>query len=170
MDSVFKEYLVKQKKSSKDLLAQVGIVIGAIVLIVIVGGVGGGFFGPILMVAVLFGAGFLFTKFSKEYEYILTNNELDIDIIYSRSKRKRVTTVDMKKIQVMASIKDVNHQEEINKPVAKLINASDNNEGKDTYAIIADTQFGMTKVLITPNEAFLKELHRQAPNKVFKTV
>lgn len=168
MADTFKEYLIKQKKSSKDTILQAAIVIATVILVGILFVVGGSFIGPILIIAVVFGAGFLFSKFSREYEYILTNNELDIDVIYNKAKRKRVMTIDMKKIDIMASIEDQNHKADINKSNAKLINASDNNNKGDTYAIIVQKETGLCKVLITPNESFLKELHRQAPHKVFK--
>ena len=169
MAEVFKEYLVKQQKSSTDFLAQVGIIVGAVVLAVLAFMFGGAFLGPLLVVAIVFGAAFLFSRFSKEYEYILTNNELDIDIIYNRARRKRVVTLDIKKIDVMASIKDDMRQADINKKTEKIINASENTNKANTYAIVTTTStMGACKVLITPSETFLNDLYRQAPNKVFK--
>ncbi|MBE6024055.1 MAG: hypothetical protein E7231_12735 [Cellulosilyticum sp.] len=169
MSEVFKEYLIKQKKSSKDVMAQTGLVLGAVILSIIVFIIGGDFIGPVLIVGIIFGTGFLFNKFSREYEYILTNNELDIDVIYNRNTRKRVLTVDMKKIEVMASIKDERHTSAINKQGLKVINASDNKNEEATYAIITDTEkSGMCKILITPNSTLLNELYKQAPNKVMR--
>ncbi|MBP3887175.1 MAG: hypothetical protein J6F30_05935 [Cellulosilyticum sp.] len=169
MAEVFKEYLIKQKKSPKDMLAQTGLVIGALVLSGILFVVGGDFIGPLLIVGIIFGAGFLFNKFSREYEYILTNNELDIDVIYNRNSRKRVITFDMKKINLMASIADERYTNEINRQGMKVINASDNENKENTYAIITDTEKnGLCKILITPNNTLLEELYRQAPNKVYK--
>ncbi len=168
MADVFKEYLIKQKKTSMDYLAQIGLVIAAIILVVAAFLLGGDFLGPIVIIGVVFGTGFLMSKFSREYEYILTNNELDIDVIYNRNRRKRVMTIDMKKIDIMASITDKNHQAELQKGV-KLINASDNNNDASTYAIITQNpEKGACKVLISPNEQFLTSLYKQAPNKVFK--
>lgn len=169
MSEVFKEYLIKQKKSPKDVMAQTGLVAGALILSVVLFTIGGSFIGPLLIVGIIFGTGFLFNKFNREYEYILTNNEMDIDVIYNRNSRKRVTTIDMKKIDVMASIKDERHTSAFNRPGLKVINASDNTEKENTYAIIADTEkYGACKILITPNDALLNELYKQAPNKVYK--
>lgn len=167
MSETFKEYLIKQKKSPLDLLAQVGLVISALIIVFLLLRFGGDFIGPILIVGVVFGVGYLFAFFSKEYEYILTNNEMDIDVIYNRSRRKRLLTVDMKKIDIMASIEDKDHASDINKE-GKLINASDNAKNKNTYAIIAPQETGLLKILITPNESFLNELYKQAPSKVIK--
>lgn len=169
MAEVFKEYLIKQKKSPLDLAMQVGLVIGAVVLSVVMFLVAGDFFGALAVIAILFGSVYLFNKFSREYEYILTNNELDIDVVYNRTSRKRVITFDMKKIEIMASTKDEKHSDKLNKGNLKVINASDNMNQANTYAIVTQSEkYGSCKVLITPNEALLEDLYRQAPNKVFK--
>ena len=169
MSEVFKEYLIKQKKSPKDVMAQAGLVVAGVVLSFILLTVAGEFIGPLLIVGVIFGIGFLFNKFNREYEYILTNNEMDIDVIYNRNSRKRVMTIDMKKIDVMASIKDDRYTSDFNRPGLKLIDASDNEGAENTYAIIANTETnGNCKILITPNDSFLDELYKQAPNKVHK--
>ena len=169
MSEIFKEYLIKQKKSPKDIMAQTALVLCAVVISSIIFIIGGDFIGPLLIVGVIFGTGVLFNKFSREYEYILTNNELDIDVIYNRNTRKRVITVDMKKIDMMASIQDDRHTSTLNRPGIKVINASDNTNDENTYAIITDTEKnGICKILITPNETLLDELYKQAPNKVVK--
>lgn len=168
MAETFKEYLIKQKKSPTDILAQIGIIVGTIILVAVAFFYGGSFIGPILIIGILFGVGFLFSRFNREYEYILTNNELDIDVIYNRSRRKRVMTIDMKKIEIMANIKDERHQAEINKGY-KVINVSDNLNNENTYVILTQTpDKGACKVILSPNEAFVNDLFRQAPNKVFK--
>lgn len=169
MSEVFKEYLIKQKKTPKDAIAQTGLCIVAFLISAILFFIGGNFIGPVLICIIIFGTYYLIGKFNREYEYILTNNELDIDVIYNRNARKRVMTINMKKIEIMASIKDSNHSGEINKQGLKLINASDNTNGANTYAIITDTENnGLCKVLITPNESLLNELYKQAPNKIYK--
>lgn len=169
MAEVFKEYLIKQKKSPKDMMMQIGLVVGATILSVIALAVGKDFIGPLVIVGIVFGTGFLFNKFSREYEYILTNNELDIDVIFNRTSRKRVITINMKKIEIMASIKDEQHVAQLNKEGYKIINASENTNEANTYAIITQSEkFGACKILITPNDTMLEYLYRQAPNKVFK--
>ena len=169
MAEVFKEYLIKQKKSPKDVCMQVGLIAGAIILAIIMIVLRLRFIGPLAIVIVVFGAGYLFTKFNREYEYILTNNELDIDVIYNRSSRKRVMTINMRKIDIMASIKDERHMNELNRPGIKVINASDNTNESNTYAIITKSEKdGVCKVLITLNDTLLDDLYRQAPTKIFK--
>lgn len=170
MSDVFKEYLIKQKKSPIDILAQIGLILGAIILIGVSFVYGGEFLGPIIILGVVFGTGVLFSRFSREYEYTLTNNELDIDVIYNRSRRKRVITIDMKKIEIMANAKDERHQAELHKSY-KVINASDNSNDENTYIIMAQSPSkGACKIIFSPNETMVNDLFRQAPNKVFKKI
>lgn len=170
MADTFKEYLIKQQKSPQDTLAQTGIVLGAAVIVVLAFLFGGAFIGPVIILAVLFGAMTVFNRFNKEYEYILTNNELDIDVIFNKAKRKRVITIDMKAIDIMASIHDDRHKHQFNKPSCKVINASDGKNGDDTYAIMTSKDNAYYKILITPNQNFINEIYKQAPHKVFKKI
>lgn len=168
MSEVFKEYLIKQKKSPKDVAMQGALCVAAVIVSAVLFVLGGAFMGPLLVCGIAFGTYYLFSKLNKEYEYILTNNELDIDVIYNRSSRKRVITVDMRKIDIMASIKDKNHANALDKQY-KVINASDNTDQANTYAIIGENdKYGNFKILITPNDALLEDLFRQSPSKVFK--
>lgn len=169
MAEIFKEYLVKQKKSAMDNLVQTGVVLGAALIIAVAFFLGGQFIGPVIILIVLFGAATFFNKFNKEYEYILTNNELDIDVIYNKSKRKRVITINMKTIEIMASLHDETRKGQFER-AAKVINASDGSNGANTYVIIVSKDSTMYKILVTPNASFLNEMHKQAPHKVFKKI
>ena len=167
MGDVFKEQLVPMTMSKKDK-AQRTIIWTVSVLVAIVLFIALPIFmAPILAVGVVFLAMFLSNKLKKEHEYILTNNMLDIDVIYNKEKRKRVIELDLKEINVMASIKDERHQDELARG-QKIINASDGNGTKETYAIMCPKDGQVVKILITPNEDMLNLMYKQAPNKVFK--
>mgnify|MGYP003196545864 CR=1 FL=1 len=168
MADVFKEYRIEQKKTPQDRLKQVGVVVGAIIVCLVLLMINFSI-GFMLDIAVVCGAGYLLSKLNKEYEYTLTNSEIDIDVIYNKNSRKRIITIDIKKANVMASIKDERHLDEINKTGLKVINTSDNANDESTYAIITESEkVGLCKVLISPNDTLLDELYKQAPNKVFK--
>ena len=77
MSEIFKEYLIKQKKSPKDVMIQTGLIVGAILLSLILFVVGGQFIGPLLVVGIIFGTGFLFNKFSRDYMDIRNNNYIN---------------------------------------------------------------------------------------------
>ncbi|MEF9960196.1 MAG: hypothetical protein RR448_10985 [Niameybacter sp.] len=167
MGDVFKEQLIAMTMSKKDkaqraIIWTVSILVSLVLFIVLPI-----FMAPILVLAILWLATFLSSKLKKEHEYSLTNHLLDIDVIYNKEKRKRVIELDLKEMNVMASIKDERHQEELARG-QKVINASDGQLGKETYAIMCPTDGQLVKILITPNEDMLNLMYKQAPNKVFR--
>ncbi len=167
MSDIYKEYLVKRKKKISDFAMQIVIVVLGILLAFFAFVYLGGFLGSIVSIAVVFGGYKLFLKMNKEYEYILTNSELDIDVIYSKQERKRRYSLNMKKIDIMVSIENKDYMNQL-KRQAKLIDASDGKLTKETYAILVPEETGYKKILITPNDTFLNYLYKTAPTKVIK--
>lgn len=167
MGDTFKEQLVPMTMSKNDKVQRTIIWTVAILVSVILFVVLPIFMAPLLVLAVMWGAMFLSSRLKKEHEYALTNNIMDIDVIYNREKRKHVIEMDIKEANVIASIKDERHQDELTRG-QKVINASDGNHTKETYAIMYPHEGQLVKILITPNEDMLKLMYKQAPNKVFK--
>ena len=90
MKDIFKEQLVKKRPTAKMRLAKGGIIFGAFFLVfltlmmdMLVA------FAPLLFGAIALLAFFALRRLNVEFEYALTNHELDIDIIYNKSRRKR---------------------------------------------------------------------------------
>ena len=167
MGDSFKEQLVPMTMSQKDKLQRTIIWTVAILVSVILFFVLPIFAAPILVLAVMWGTMFFASKLKKEHEYALTNNIMDIDVIYNKEKRKRIMEIDIKEANVIASIKDERRQDEISRG-QKVIDASDGNHTKATYAIMYPHEGQLLKILITPNEEMLQLMYKQAPNKVFK--
>ena len=99
---VFKEFIVKKEIGTRERLSILFIMVGAVAL-------GFSFIGLLLgtalrsiSVILALGCGWggwkLVTKFFVEYEYALTNKDLDIDKITNQASRKRLCTVDMTKV------------------------------------------------------------------------
>lgn len=166
MGDIFKEQLIAQKMSQKDKIQRIIIVVAAVLLSIIAFTVGGTFIGPVIIVGIVFGTAFLMGKYKKEYEYSLTNHELDIDVIYNKERRKRLLTIDLKQIDMMASIKDERHKPSLER-AQKTINASDGEYNEGTYALVYAVEGVPTKILFTPNEEIRTLIYKQAPHKVF---
>ncbi|OON98497.1 MAG: hypothetical protein ATN35_04725 [Epulopiscium sp. Nele67-Bin004] len=166
MGDVFKEQLVKAKRSKEDsknrILMMIGAVVISLITIIIIPAL-----GVLVSIAAAIGCMYGMRYFDKEYEYSLTNNELDIDIIYSQQIRKEFYAVDIKKISLMASINDYRHKAEIEQ-ATKVVDASDGQETPATYAIIYPNEGQNVKVLFTPNEEMVTLIYKQAPHKVHK--
>lgn len=103
---IFIEKLVKKQKNSQDTLFIIGVVLATlIVLFVII---------PLIPVVsnfwfffvILFGflAYYLIRSRNIEFEYSLTNSDLDVDKIIDQKRRKHLLSVDCKSFEIMAKV------------------------------------------------------------------
>ncbi len=82
-----------------------------------------------------------------EYEYIVTNDDLDIDKIIGKRKRKRLITVNLKTVTELAP-----YLNETNVPADVTVVAHDG-AGEDLWYLLAQTDsYGQLLVLFSPNE------------------
>lgn len=98
----FVEQIVAKKKSGTDLAVIAGIVLLLLILLLFVVPLLFayiGFLAPLLLIAAGYGAWWLITSRNLEYEYSVTNGDIDIDQIIARRKRKRVVSVAGPKIE-----------------------------------------------------------------------
>lgn len=158
----FTEYIVKRKRSGTDIALTVLIVFGAVIVFLALCYIGliTGLMQILLLLAAgaLWGAYILIGKFSIEYEYIVTNGEMDIDKIMQRRKRKRIITVPAKNIR---SIEPVRVDNTVYKQV---IDASKNDKNAtDTYMLITEDNI---KILFNPSEKMLKIFAKFRPQSV----
>lgn len=167
MGDTFKEQLVPMAMGKNDKAQRTIIWIVAILVSVVLFVVLPVFMGPVLVLVIMWGALFLSNRLKKEHEYALTNSVLDIDVIYNKEKRKRLIEIDLKAVNVMASIQDDRHKDALTRS-QKTIDASDGKYTKETYAIMCPHEGQVVKILVTPNEDMLNLMYKQAPNKVFK--
>lgn len=153
MGDVFKEQLVRKQPSVKTAALRVGIIAAAAVIVFIAVALAAQI-GIILAFAICFGAYYLLTFLNVEYEYIFTNGELDIDIIYSRSRRKRLFSANVKNFDIMCHIEDKMRAGEFNGAQITL-DYSGGTVTENTYAFLLPYKGKRTKVIIDPNEKML---------------
>ena len=105
----------------------------------------------------------------REYEISFTNGTLDIDVIYGKSKRKALVSVDTEDIVVMAKSKTEPVQPYIGSKM-KTYDCISHEEGVTYYCMIYRNRDEGTeeKVLFEPGDAILDELWRRAPQKIHK--
>lgn len=171
MSEVFKEQLVKHVPSGKDRIKKVGVVLAVILVTLICMAV------PILrpftifvIAAACFGAYYLMTMLSIEYEYAFTNGELDIDIIYNKSRRKRVFNGDVKNFEVMAHVTDTAHTRDFS-TATETKDYSSGVTGPNTYAFLASYKGKRQKIIIEPNDVMIKAFSTViTPRKFFKKI
>ena len=113
MDS-YCEYIVKKRNGGKELGLRALIIVAAIALFIIFMMLG--FVMPnFSMITILLAAGSLYggyiliTNMSVEYEYIVTNGEMDIDKIIAKRRRKRLITVNARTFERFGPFKESDH-------------------------------------------------------------
>ena len=157
---IFCECIVKHKKSIIDYLIVAATAAGALFLSFILFLISHLTFGlsPILIFLLCYGAYLIARTRFVEYEYILTNNELDIDKIAAKSKRKHMLTVDFKHIEVCAAVDDENYGDFYNNTqgIMKKYDFS----GMENNLYFADfiTDSGKYRILFSPSETLLENL------------
>jgi hypothetical protein len=163
----FKEQLVLLEHSSKYKIAKVFMIIFVVSgLFLILANV-------IVMGIVLLGvAGFIF-YFKKylyaEYEYSLTNGQIDIDVIYEAKSRKKVLNFNMKDAELLAPIHSDFYKDFTNKPKNIVSTMPDGNSDKIYAAIIVSG--GVRMVLkFVPNKDFVDACFLYNPKAVKKNL
>ena len=99
----FIEQIVPKKKDGKEWAIIVAVIVGLLVVFLALFLFSGYPFVLMLMPFLLVGAGYggwyLLTTQNKEFEYCVTNGDIDIDCIIARRRRKRLVSVAGRKIE-----------------------------------------------------------------------
>lgn len=100
MSDLYTEVMVAKKPTVKDQLIKF-----VLILFTVLFALAGLVLMPILLVAaVILGVvDYVFIpRLSVEFEYLYVNGELDVDRIFSKSRRKRAASYDLSSMEIMA--------------------------------------------------------------------
>ncbi len=183
----FVEQLVVKKHTPVDLVAMIALwSVGILVAVVLVavGMIGRGFFdpesstyallsliSPFLMMAGI-GAGWLTWwlagRFHVEYEYTITNGELDVDKIMARRKRTRLITVKLSTVENGGKVDSAalnGHYD------AQIFAVADQNDPENRFLVFRHPKTGNTLLVFSPNSRTLTHMRHSVPrilhSKVF---
>lgn len=159
----YNEQLVAKSTDSKDILKRVAIGIG-LLLVIMISAFGMAMFGmPMLIIVPIGGcylAYILFTGTFTEYEYIVTNNEMDIDKIVGRRKRKRLITVKL------SSVSQWGEYEGDAIAADATVIAADGKGQNDKYLLANHDKYGKVAVIFTPSEETLININFAVPYSI----
>ena len=156
MSDVFKEQLVKRKKTPRDKVLTYAAMFVCVFICVIL-------FLPIqffvvpLGMLLWIGARYLLSFLNIEYEYIFTNGDLDIDRIYDKSRRKRIYSGDVKNIEIMVPIND-NGYEGSFKKAEKKFDCTSGTYGDNTYKFMVLYKEKNYNIIFEPNDMLLNSM------------
>lgn len=161
---VFVEHMVKRRPTGKDIALMV--LYAALAIIIFVFGL---FFTPALLgpfafigafigVAALFGAYYLISNMNIEYEYIVTNGEIDVDKIMAKRRRKRLVTANARTFESFGPYRQQDHA---GKEYTSRVYASESMDENTTYyAVFTHAKLGKTLLIFTPDDRVLDALKK----------
>ena len=161
----YSEQLVTKKKNQNDSMKKLIIFLTSIILC--------GFlvFASLLyfefallavaaLAAVIFGAYKLISGFNIEYEYSITNGEIDIDKIIAKRKRVHMLTAEVKSFTAFGKYESVN--DSFSGTTVKA-------DGADEEAFFAEFKsedYGETRLIFSPDEKFMKCIKLYLPRNI----
>ena len=166
MDS-FSEYMVKANKKQSDYLKIVLIIIGAALLSFILFVLTFSFLNiPILpqlfflgiFLVWYFAIAKLIRRYNVEYEYTLTESELDVDKIMSQSMRKKLLRVNVKSFEIIAPLHSSYYTERYKNQ--KTVFAASSEDSGNAYFAAFKNDGQDTVLVFEPNNKMLDIIER----------
>ena len=164
----FIERLVTKKKGFKDNMITAGILTGAIILILlsltvkVINQIGLGIF---------FAAGFVYLGYrliasrNVEFEYIVTNGDLDIDKITAQRKRKRIFSASCKEFEILSPVKSNSFSQSV-QSIKNRIDASSSIDSPGAYFATLNYKGAKTVVIFEPDEKMISNFKIFIPRKI----
>lgn len=110
---------------------------------------------------------FVGLRSSIEYEYTLTDKEIDIDVIYSKQSRKNITSIDLTQLEIMAPIDSSKLDSYKGRNSANEDYSSHNRDNnKNIYVMYCE---GSRRIVIEPDDRLYKAIYNVAPHKVYNS-
>ena len=166
MDNTRVEQLVQRKVDTATMIMRV-LAVGAAVVLSLFSLWAMSYFGLVFVFAIVYCAMFLFKMTMVEYEYLLVNNELSIDIIYNKEKRKHCCSFNVKEAEIFAPIESdrVHNYLHNEKIIGK--NYTSGEEGMRVYVLVVNSEQTMVKLFIEPNEKLFEGIKSYIPRKTY---
>lgn len=163
MSDAYVECLVKAKTSMAATLLKILLI--AVTAVCILGMLIG--ITLAIIPAILAGVGAYFVNLftDLEYEYLYIDKELVVDKVMAKSRRKRVATYSLDKVEILAPIKSY-HLDNYRNRTAKVKDYSVGEELKPDLRYVMFYEGG-EKIILNPSPELIKLMKNVAPRKIF---
>ncbi|HJC11277.1 MAG TPA: hypothetical protein H9935_10815 [Candidatus Blautia merdigallinarum] len=165
MTDLYSELLVKKEQTVKDQAIKI-----LLIFFIVFTAIAGLLLTPlawVLTIALGVAAYFVMPLLDLEYEYVFVNGELDIDRIASKSKRKRMKSFDLAKMEIMAPVNSHRMDYQNHNTNMKVLDFSSGNSQHKIFAMIIPDEKDVYRVLLEPDKELLDNIARSCPRKVF---
>lgn len=162
MGEFYTELLVKRKPGAKENFTKVLLIIMVILALMTIPMYT---FGILIFVAVVALVVFMYSRLDVEFEYLYFNGDLDVDIIYRKMKRKKVFSMNVSEMEILAPVNamEVKHYQKLR----TFDYSSGVNNGKQ-YVMIVSKNGQKGRIIFEPNEKIVEDIYLRAPRKVIR--
>lgn len=162
---IFCEYMVKRKKTRTDYILEAITILVAVYVSFLAFLMMSVFKSLTLLVivAIWYGVVYLLRKKNIEYEYTLTNNILDIDRIFAKKTRKRITSIDISKVDYIRPIEEADYEKN---PELLDHNLCECKCSDNTYVLVFARDSKVHRVFFTPNNKMKLKMKQLNPARV----
>lgn len=160
----YSEQLVGRTSTGADKAKKILISVGAILIASVLMwlSIVFGIYSLIFLVFGALGGGvYIVSNMDVEYEYIVTNDEMDIDKIIGRRKRKRMISLDLNSVEDFGSYP---LSDDI--AVDATVQASTGYEKNAAYLIAQHKTYGKVMLIFNPNEKTREAIMQEIPNQL----
>lgn len=107
----------------------------------------------------------MFQRMDVEYEYLFVNGDLDIDKIMHKARRKRVCSVNINDVEILAPADSGDARQYQRAKTQDYTSASGS---KNVYALVVNEKGVLKKILFEPNDTIVEGFFLMAPRKVVR--
>lgn len=158
----YAEYIIKRKKTSKDLMTKVIAVLAYILIPLTFVALGYliNFYFIMIAFFVLIGGiyilWYVFSSLKVEYEYSVVDGTFNVAKIIAKRKRKRIVTFEVSKIEDLIVYDNRDFDTRVYSHVFDT--TGETSVGKSYAATIMTEKYGKSVLLFTPNEKVLEAM------------
>lgn len=171
MNDIFVEQLVKRKATASVILLRI-LVYAAVILLAVPFLFTKLFFitGPVAAVAAFFLARYLLARLNLEFEYALTNSELDIAMITGGKKRSDMLSVNVTDMEFAAPVSQDFSSEFQNSNIKTTYNASSSDSSEHRWFILFRKDGALCRLIFEPKEQIIQGIERYKPYIVHRSL
>ncbi len=162
MSDFYTEQLIKKQSNGKDKLVKILMILIAAFCVLMAPVIPLGWVVAALAIAAVV---FLMGRMDIEYEYMYINGDMDVDVIYRKAKRKRVFSVNVSELELLAPLNSIEL-----KPYQKLktFDYSSGSRDRKLYGMIVSRNGEKARIIFEPNETIVEGFFIMAPRKVIR--
>lgn len=165
MSDLYSEILIERLPNPRDIYKRIALIL--LLAACLVGYVTVSWLFLFGIIATGIAIYIIFPKFHVEYEYLILNNALDVDAIYSRKKRKKMAQYDLNNMELLAPYHSHRLDRYNNNPQVKMRNFSSMDRHNPPYVMIINDNGQILKVLLQLDQETVENMRMFHPSKVF---